>query len=147
MGQVRARAQRTIAASADTVRAAIADYSGTRVMLLTRHFTEYEVFEGGTGAGTRAHWKLAATKKRVRDCQIVVTEADGKLVESDESSSMVTTWTVVPEGDARSTVSIETTWNGASGIGGFFERAFAPAGLRRIYELMLVKLNGDLQGE
>jgi hypothetical protein len=146
MAQVKATAQRSIAASADTVRAALADYTDIRPKLLTEHFSEYEVREGGTGAGTKVHWKLAATSKRVRDCQIAITEADGKLIESDESSSMITTWTIAPDGDG-STVSVETTWNGASGIGGFFERTFAPGGLRRIYEAMLAKLDALVRAE
>ena len=146
MAQVKANAQRSIAASADTVRAALADYTATRQKLLTENFSEYEVREGGTGAGTTVHWKLAATSKRMRDCLIAVTESDGALVESDQNSSMVTTWTVAPAGDAASTVSVETTWNGAGGIGGFFERTFAPAGLKRIYDAMLTNLNNVVRG-
>lgn len=147
MAQVKATAQRSIAASAETVRAALADYTATRPKLLTEHFSEYEVRDGGTGAGTKVHWKLAATSKRVRDCLIAVTETGGALVESDESSSMVTTWTVASDDAAGSTVSVETTWNGASGVGGFFERAFAPGGLRRIYEGMLTNLDNVVQGD
>ncbi|HEX3780971.1 MAG TPA: SRPBCC family protein [Pseudonocardiaceae bacterium] len=141
MAQVRANTQRSVGASAEEVRKALADYTGTRPKLLTEQFSEYEVREGGIGAGTKVHWKLAATSKRVRDCLVAVTESDGRLVESDEHSSMVTTWTVRPDGDARSTVSVETTWNGASGVGGFFERTFAPGGLRRIYDAVLANLD------
>ncbi|HEX4220897.1 MAG TPA: SRPBCC family protein [Pseudonocardiaceae bacterium] len=140
MAQVKASARRSIAASVDDVRTALADYAGTRPKLLTEQFSEYEVREGGTGAGTVVHWKLAATSKRVRDCLLTVTEADGGLVESDQNSSMVTTWTVAAEGEG-SAVSVETTWNGAGGIGGFFERTFAPGGLRRIYDGMLANLD------
>ncbi len=39
---------------------------------------------------------------------------------------------MTPAGD-RSRVRIETRWEGAKGIGGFFERLFAPPSLRRIY--------------
>lgn len=146
MAQVKATTQRSIAASADQVKQALADYTGTRPKLLTEHFSEYEVQAGGVGAGTTVHWKLAATSKRVRDCLVAVTEKDGQLVESDEHSSMVTTWTVRPDGDARSTVSVETTWNGAAGVGGFFERTFAPGGLRKIYDAMLANLDTVVQG-
>lgn len=141
MAQVRAKTQRSIAASAETVLAALADYTGTRRTLLTEHFSEYEVREGGTGAGTVVHWKLAATAKRVRDCLMAVTESDGTLVETDQNSSMVTTWTVAPAGDAACTVSVETTWAGAGGVGGFFERTFAPGGLRTIYDAILANLD------
>ena len=146
MAQVKANTQRAIAVPAERVRAALADYTGTRPRLLTEHFSEYEVREGGTGAGTTVHWKLAATSKRVRDCLIAVTESDGALVETDQNSSMVTTWTVTPAGNAACTVSVETTWNGAGGVGGFFERTFAPGGLKRIYDAMLTKLNNVVRG-
>lgn len=145
MAQVKATTQRSIAAPAQRVRTALADYIGTRPAMLTEQFSEYEVREGGTGAGTTVHWKLAATSKRVRDCLIAVTEPEGNLVESDQNSSMVTTWTVVPDGEGRCTVSVETTWNGAGGIGGFFERTFAPGGLQRIYDAMLAKLDNVVQ--
>ncbi|RSM65880.1 polyketide cyclase [Amycolatopsis sp. WAC 01376] len=140
MGKVTAIAERTIEAPADKVRALVADYTETRPKLLTEHYRDYEVTEGGVGAGTKARWKLQATSKRVRDVAATVTEpSEGTLVETDANSSMVTTWTVreVPEG---SLVRIETTWDGAGGIGGFFEKTFAPGGLKRIYEGVLGKL-------
>ncbi len=146
MAQVKATTQRSVGASAAQVTQALADYTGTRPKLLTEQFSEYEVREGGTGAGTKVHWKLAATSKRVRDCLVAVTESGGRLVESDEHSSMVTTWTVHAEDEARSTVSVETTWNGASGVGGFFERTFAPGGLRKIYDAMLANLDTVVTG-
>ncbi|MFE5567103.1 MULTISPECIES: SRPBCC family protein [Amycolatopsis] len=140
MGKVTAVAERTIEAPADKVRALVADYAETRPKLLTEHYRDYEVTEGGVGAGTKARWKLQATSKRVRDVAATVTEpSEGTLVETDANSSMVTTWTVreVPDG---SLVRIETTWDGAGGIGGFFEKTFAPGGLKRIYEGVLGKL-------
>ncbi|MQY05850.1 SRPBCC family protein [Actinomadura macrotermitis] len=140
MGQVTATTQATVEASPEKVIAALADYTGTRPRMLTEHFSEYEVREGGQGAGTVVHWKLAATSKRVRDCLLTVTApGPDTLVESDANSSMVTTWTVAPAGSG-SQVTVRTTWNGASGVGGFFERTFAPRGLARIYDEQLTKL-------
>jgi hypothetical protein len=142
MAQVTATAERTIGAPVDLVWQAVIDYADVRPTLLTEHFSEYEVRAGGSGAGTTAHWKLAATSKRVRDCLVEVTQpADHQLVERDANSSMVTTWSVRPSGKDNSTVSIETTWAGASGVGGFFEKTFAPGGLRRIYDGMLANLD------
>ncbi|AIJ20501.1 SRPBCC family protein [Amycolatopsis methanolica] len=140
MAKVTASAERTIDAPADKVRALVADYAETRPKILTEHYRDYEVVEGGTGAGTKAKWKLQATSKRVRDVAASVSEPEaGTLVETDANSSMVTTWTVRPAGE-RSVVRIETTWQGAGGIGGFFEKTFAPGGLRRIYDGVLGKL-------
>jgi hypothetical protein len=53
---------------------------------------------------------------------------------------MVITWTVTPAGEGRSKVVVETTWKGAGGIGGFFERTFAPKGLNRIHDEVLGRL-------
>ncbi|MYW02774.1 SRPBCC family protein [Streptomyces sp. SID3343] len=140
MAQVRATAHTTVAAEPEAVFAAVADYADVRPKLLTEHFSEYDVREGGKGAGTVAHWRLQATSKRSRDCLVTVTEpAALTLVETDANSSMVTTWTVSPAG-AGSRVEIVTVWNGAGGIGGFFEKTFAPSGLKRIYDGVLAKL-------
>ncbi len=141
MAHVTARAERAIDAPAQRVRTALADYDTTRTQILTEHFSDYRVEAGGQGAGSRVHWTLRATEKRVRDCLVDVHTPEDRLVERDRNSSMVTTWTVTPDGPFRSIVSVETTWNGASGIGGFFERTFAPKGLRRIYDGMLSNLD------
>jgi hypothetical protein len=62
------------------------------------------------------------------------------LVESDANSSLVTTFHVEPQGD-KSLVRISTSWDGASGIGGFFERTFAPRALHRMFLDELERLN------
>jgi hypothetical protein len=43
-------------------------------------------------------------------------------------------------------VSVTTDWEGGSGVGGFFERTFAPMGLRGIYTEMLNRLDQSLTG-
>ncbi len=132
MAQVEATTERIISADAEMVFDALADYENTRAKLLPEHFSEYEVREGGDGEGTLVHWKLRATRKRVRDCLLEVTEStDGRLIEKDRNSSMVTTWTVTPAG--------------AGGIGGFFERTFAPKGLGRIYGAVLDRLAVEVE--
>ncbi|MCQ9131783.1 MULTISPECIES: SRPBCC family protein [Streptomyces] len=146
MAQVEATTERVVAADPDKVFDTIADYSGARGKLLTEHFSEYEVREGGDGEGTLVHWKLQATSKRVRDCLLEVSEpADGELVEKDRNSSMVTVWRVTPAGEGRARVVVTTTWNGAGGIGGFFEKTFAPKGLGRIYDAVLANLAAEVE--
>ena len=62
------------------------------------------------------------------------------LTESDTNSSLVTTWTVTPQsGSAR--VSHLNGLEGAGGIGGFFERLFAPRVMRGLYLDELERLN------
>ncbi|MEL3947816.1 MULTISPECIES: SRPBCC family protein [Streptomyces] len=146
MAQVEATTERIIAARPEDVFDALADYSGTRAKILSEHFSEYEVREGGDGEGTLVHWKLQATSKRIRDCLLEVSEpTDGELVEKDRNSSMVTTWRVTPAGEGSARVVVTSVWNGAGGIGGFFEKTFAPKGLARIYDAVLDKLAAEVE--
>ncbi|WP_432586282.1 SRPBCC family protein [Streptomyces sp. HD1123-B1] len=148
MGQVEATTECVVTGKPEDVFDALADYRETRPRLLPQHFSEYEVREGGDGEGTVVHWKLQATSKRVRDCLLEVSEpTDGQLVEKDRNSSMVTTWTVTPAGEGQSRVVITSVWNGAGGIGGFFERTFAPKGLARIYDELLEKLAAEVAAQ
>ncbi len=145
MSQVVATAERVVQAPVDRVRSALADYEGTRPRVQPEQFSDYRVEAGGQGAGTRVRWRFAATSKRVRDQAITVTQPDADtLVETDANSSMLTTWTVHPSDAGGTTVRVRTTWNGAGGIGGFFERTFAPKGLRRVYDQLLERLDGEL---
>ena len=117
-------------------------------LVATRRLAPYQVeaARSGDGEGTLVHWKLQATSKRVRDCLLEVSEpTDGELVEKDRNSSMVTTWRVTPAGEGRARVVVTTTWNGAGGIGGFFEKTFAPKGLGRIYDAVLARLAAETE--
>jgi hypothetical protein len=147
MAQVKAATRRLIAATPPSVLDALTDYRGVRPEVLPEHYSEYEVREGGKGDGTLVHYKLRATSKRVRDCLVEVSEpASRELVERDRNSSMVTTWVVssgAEEGTAE--VAVTTVWNGAGGIGGFFERLFAPKGLARIHDALLANLAARLE--
>ncbi|QLH24883.1 SRPBCC family protein [Streptomyces sp. Rer75] len=148
MGQVEATTERIVTGKPEDVFDALADYREVRPRLLTEQFSEYEVREGGDGEGTLVHWRLQATSKRVRDCLLEVSEpSDNQLVEKDRNSSMVTTWTVTPAGEGKARVVVTSVWNGAGGIGGFFERTFAPKGLARIYDGVLEKLAAELPAQ
>jgi hypothetical protein len=145
MSQVVATSEAVVRAPAEQVIAALADYETVRPRILPVQFSEYRVESGGQGAGTAVHWKFAATSKRVRDQLLDVTEpAPGTLVETDRNSSMVTTWTVLAADTGTTTVRVRTTWNGAGGIGGFFERTFAPKGLARVHADLLARLDAEL---
>jgi hypothetical protein len=145
MSEVVATAEHFVRAPAEQVVAALGDYEGARRRAMPEQFSDYRVEAGGSGAGTRVHWRFAATSKRVRDQLVDVSAPDGQtLVERDANSSMVTTWTVLPADAGASTVRARTTWTGASGIGGFFERTFAPKGLRRAHTDLLTRLEREL---
>ena len=46
---------------------------------------------------------------------------------------------------AGSSVTVKTTWNGADGVAGFFEKTFAPLGLRRIQDEVLANLKTEVE--
>jgi uncharacterized protein YndB with AHSA1/START domain len=145
MSQVVATAEGIVRAPVERVLTALADYEDTRWRILPEQFSDYRVEAGGQGEGTRVHWLFAATAKRVRDQLLAVTRpTPDTLVETDANSSMVTTWTVHPADAGLTTVRVRTTWNGAGGIGGFFERTFAPKGMRRVYDEVLGRLDREL---
>lgn len=145
MAQVKATTETTVGATPEATLAALADYETTRPAILTDRYTDYAVQAGGHGTGTVATWRLHATEKRVRHIVADVT-ADGTTVtERDRNSSLVTTYVVTPvEPGTGSRVVVTTTWDGAGGIGGFFERTFAPKGLVRIHDGVLANLRQRL---
>ena len=145
MGQVSASSTVLIDAPPERVLAAVADYATVRPKILSSHYSAYQVLEGGQGAGTVATWKLQATKSRVRDVKANVDVAGHTIIEKDANSSMLTNWTVAPAGTG-STVTVKTSWTGAGGVKGIFEKTFAPLGLRKIQDEVLGNLKKELEG-
>jgi len=142
MGTVTASATRAVDAPPERVLEFLRDYRGGRARILTDNYSAYRVESGGNGQGTVIGYHFAAGG-RERDYRLAVEEDGAALVERDQLSSFVSRWTVVAE-SAGSQVTLESSWQGAGGIGGVFERTFAPLGLRRIYGEMLEKLAGEL---
>ena len=143
MGQVSASSSVDVGAAPEAALAAVADYQTVRPRILSEHYHDYSVIEGGQGAGTVVAWSLKATEKRTRHVKATITVAGDTVTETDANSSMVTTWTVTPNGSG-STVTTTTTWTGAGGIGGFFEKIFAPLGLKKIQAAVLANLAREL---
>jgi carbon monoxide dehydrogenase subunit G len=144
MGQVSASSTVLINAEPDAVLAAVADYQTVRPKILSSHYSGYQVLEGGQGAGTVVTWKLQATESRVRDVKASVDVAGHAVIEKDANSTMVTNYTVAPAGPGAS-VTVKTTWQGAGGVKGFFERTFAPLGLRKIQAEVLENLKNQVE--
>jgi uncharacterized protein YndB with AHSA1/START domain len=134
-------AEATVDAPVDTVYRYLADMRDHHPRFLPPAFSDFEVESGGVGAGTVTRFTLTAGG-RIREYRMKVAEPEpGRvLTESDMKSSAVTTFTVSPQGGA-SLVRISTAWEGAGGIGGVFERMFAPRVLRAIYADELKRLN------
>lgn len=143
MSRVVARTTATVQAPPERVLELLRDYRDARPRLLTDNYSAYQVLEGGSGDGTVISYHFAAGG-RERDYRLRVSESAGAILESDELSSFQTTWTVAPSSSG-STVTLESSWNGAGGIGGIFEGLFAPLGLRRIQAAVLGKLERTLR--
>jgi hypothetical protein len=141
MATLHVTTERLVGAPADTVYGYLANMREHHPRFLPPAFSDFEVESGGVGAGTITRFKVTAGG-RTREYRMEVGEPQpGRvLTESDTNSSLVTTFTVTPE-DGSSRVRISTTWEGAGGIGGFFERLFAPTALRRLYADELARLD------
>ncbi|WP_433626888.1 SRPBCC family protein [Nocardia sp. CA-120079] len=143
MGQVSASSSIAVAADPQRALEAIADYEKVRPRILSAHYRDYKVVEGGQGAGTVAEWTLQATEKRSRNIHAVVSVSDSIVTERDSNSTLVNTWTVTPDGTG-SQVTLRTSWQGAGGIAGIFEGIFAPLGLKKIQAEVLANLQREL---
>ena len=140
---ISASATKDLTVPPERVLAFLRDYNA-RPSILPDGYSRYRVDVGGAGAGTvfSYHFKSGPTR---RDFRLRAEESDGSLIERDELSSFTTTWTVVASATG-STVTVESSWVGGGGIGGFFERTFAARGLRRVYGEMLERLAAAVSG-
>lgn len=137
-----ATSQRVIDAPAGAVYAYIANMRDHHPHFLPPAFSGFRVEQGGTGAGTVISYTMTAGGRSRQYRSTVAEPEPGRvLTESDGGSSAVTTFTVTPQGENASVVSISTSWQGAGGVGGFFERMFAPRVLRSVYADELGRLN------
>jgi uncharacterized protein YndB with AHSA1/START domain len=146
--QIHVDLERTIPAPPARVHAALADYRG-RERILPASYLGYRVEEGGEGAGTVVSYRLRAGR-RERPYRMEVAEPTPgvTLIERDRGSSLVTTWILSPTASATATnLRLSTVWEGHGGLGGFFERTFAPRGLRRIHGELLDNLTRRLGAE
>jgi uncharacterized membrane protein len=140
MATIRVFAERTVGAPADVVYGYLADMREHHPHFLPPAFSDFHVESGGVGAGTITRFAVTAGgRTRQYRMQVAEPEPGRVMTESDTGSSLVTKTTVTPHGDA-CRVQISTTWDGAGGIGGIFERMFAPRVMRGIYADELERL-------
>lgn len=147
MRRIHVKKERVIDANPEIVYDTLADYKGKRKQLLTPNFQDYAIERGGHGSGTMLRYRLrAASRERPYHISVQEPVKGQVLVERDTDSSQVTTWSIMPMAEGRKTkVRVESEWTGGRGIKGFFERAFAPRGLRHIYDTMLSRLEQQVQ--
>jgi uncharacterized protein YndB with AHSA1/START domain len=108
---------------------------------LPDNFSDFETLEGGVGAGTVHRFKVTAGgRTREYTMRVEEPEPGRTIIENDQNSSLVTRFDVTPDG-ASCRVRLTTTWDGAGGFGGFFERLFAPRVMSRMYADELTRLD------
>jgi ribosome-associated toxin RatA of RatAB toxin-antitoxin module len=136
MAEVRATAQKSVAAPVEKVFALVADTSRRRE-LLPAAYVDVRV----VGDPPVVSYTLHAGG-RERDYAMRQLPADDlrSFTEEDEGSSLVTRWNFTPATAGETTVAITTTWQGAGGIGGFFEKTFAPKGVSKLHTQTLENL-------
>ncbi|HEX7734607.1 MAG TPA: SRPBCC family protein [Ktedonobacteraceae bacterium] len=142
MSHIFVRSARVIEANPAEVFRALADYEIKRPRMLPPNYQDYTLEQGGQGHGTVIRYRLqAAGRERPYEMHVEETVRGQVLTERDKGSTLVTRWSVLPvAGGQKSKVCVESDWEGSSGVGGFFERTFAPLGLRQIYKDVLIAL-------
>lgn len=143
MATVKASASKVVNAPPERVLEFLRNYRDERPKILTDNFSAYRVEQGGEGTGTIVAYHFESAG-RGRDYRLRVEEDDRSVRERDEFSTFVSVWNVDPDG-VGSNVTLEASWTGAGGVGGIFERLFAPLGLRRIYGEILDRLAASVQ--
>jgi len=141
MTKVAASAERTIDAPVDKLYRYLADMQ-LHSRFVPPPFYEYNVDEGGVGAGSVVSFKIKFAGG-VRELRMHVTEPEpGRtLVQTDTGGSgLVTTFTVTPQGD-QALLNITSSFDGESGVAGFVERIIAPRRLHHIYVKELARID------
>jgi|tagenome__1003787_1003787.scaffolds.fasta_scaffold19380290_1 hypothetical protein len=147
MATVSVAAEASVGAPARLVYDLITNFLEHHPRFLPNNFSDLEVEQGGVGAGTIITFTVSALGRERRYRLRIDEPVPGRvMIESDTLSDMVTTWTVTPEGDA-SRVRIETRWEGAEGMPGFFEGLLVPPTMRRIYNEELRRLDRYAQAQ
>ena len=92
------RRRKIVEASPDRVLALLRDYRDGRPRILTDNYSAYRVESGGAGRGhrDRAITSPPAAGSATTGC--ASRESTGELLERDELSSFVSTWSVAPSG-------------------------------------------------
>jgi hypothetical protein len=150
MSRIHVEAERVVNARAKEVYDFMSDYRTRHPSILPpENFLGYQVETGGQGAGTIVQFRVrAGGRDRLYRMEVSEPDPGRVLAERDTTSSLVTTFRFAPlADDSQTRVRISTEWEGSGGIGGFFERTFAPGVLRSVYSKELNRLAAALSAE
>lgn len=133
-------AEAHIAAPADVVYHCLADYREHHRPegFLPPAFSDFEIHEGGVGAGTRASWSTTVGGQ-TRRMTAVITEPKPGRVLLETGTGVTTTFTVTPSGSG-SDVRIDSVFD-EPGVGGLLLRLFIGRTLGPIYADELARLD------
>lgn len=143
MTRIHAKAERIIDAEPDEVWAMLTDYTDTRARMLPENYLDYAVERAADGAGATLTYRLrAGGRERAYRMDVEAASPGQLLVERDQTSTYTTRWQVERVGPgAHTRVRLASEWESrATGMSGFFERRFAPMGIKRIHQDTLVRL-------
>jgi hypothetical protein len=124
------------------------DYHHQHGQILPKeYFSDLQIDQGGQGAGTVFRVKLRVMGREFTYHMAVTEPVPGRmLVETDQNSGTVTTFTVTPTADVRqSQVQIATEWEAKPGVAGAIERLMTGYFMRRIYRQELDQLASFVQ--
>ena len=148
MARIHATAERIIDAEPAEVWAALTDVTRARPQMLPDNYMSYQAQPAMDGVGPTLTYRLrAGGRERAYQMQVEEATPGVELIERDQASSFTTHWLVERVGPgAHTRVRLSSEWESrATGVSGFFERRFAPLGVRRIHEETLVRLGQVLR--
>jgi hypothetical protein len=137
--------ERTVDAPMDRVWALLRDYRVARPRLLSEHFSDYGVQQGGTGAGTVIAYRLRVGRHE-RDHVVFVQEpVPGRMLrERARESFWLSIWTLTPGGEGERTVVRVAVGLRDPQISGWLARVRVRRALRRLCGRLLEHIDADL---
>ena len=146
MSKITVIESKKIEAPAAVVYNILADYNHHRHILPPKFFPKLDVVEGGVGAGTR-FTLYAKSFGGETQMHMAVTEPEpgSVLVEQDENTGLVTTFTVKPISTTESQVTFETVWQPQPGLKGVIDRVTTPFFMHIVYRQEMEILNAYAQ--
>jgi hypothetical protein len=134
MSKITVSVSSKVAAPAAIVYNILADYDHHRNILPPKFFPGLDIVEGGVGAGTRFTLHAMSFGGKTQMHMAVTEPTPGSvLVERDENTGLVTTFTVEPLSPAESKVTFETVWQPQPGLKGLIDRYTTPFFMRMVY--------------
>src|SRR5947209_1534603 len=134
MKSVHVAAQRLVSAPPEKAYCYISDHLHHHHRFLPEAFSDFQVEEGGIGAGTVVSYRLrAAGRSHLYRARVDEPEPGRVLTETLIDTGAVTSFTVLPQPEG-SLVRIETFWPASKGVRGWIEGVMLPYILRPLYE-------------